>query len=190
MENEEGDVQLDNVIQKLDVAEYQEDRLCNILASRLDTSNPVAIPKRSSRYSFESEAGEYLITIEVDVIGTEYKSTTNIHSFENALKSPIFIITCALFSAIVCVLTVANIYAPFLLSTSFPDEDVSKLDDQYSMILDRCGPAMKDDRPSPRSNGALYATCEKAMVQLDKLCKEYAIAICQDQRLELYHVGK
>ncbi|MDQ3836825.1 MAG: hypothetical protein M3270_07825, partial [Thermoproteota archaeon] len=111
MEKEERDVELDNVLSKLDVAEYQEHRLYNILARRLDTSNPVAISKRSSTYAFESKIREYRITIEVDIVGTEYKSRTNIHSFQNALKSPIFIIISALFSAIVCVLVLATIYA-------------------------------------------------------------------------------
>ncbi|MDQ3837556.1 MAG: hypothetical protein M3270_11590, partial [Thermoproteota archaeon] len=82
------------------------------------------------------------------------------------------------------------IYAPSTIFTSFPDHDASTLDNQYSLVLDRCAAVMKDSRPNPRSNGAQYASCEKAMVQLDEFCKEYPLAICQDQRLELYHVGK
>jgi hypothetical protein len=190
LENEERDIELDNIIPKLDVTEYQEQRLSTILASGLDTSNPVAILKRCSMFAFESEAGEYRITIEVDIIDTERKSTTNIHSFGNALKSPILIIIGALFSAIICILVLATIYAPSLLFTSFPDHDANTQDNQYSLILDRCAAAMKDDRPNPRSYGAQYATCERAIVQLHELCEEYPRAICQDQRLELYHAIK
>ncbi|MFL6494969.1 MAG: hypothetical protein ACJ703_00900 [Nitrososphaera sp.] len=190
LEKEQRDVELDNVIPELDVAEYQEYRLSDILASRLDASNPAAFSKRSSTYAFESKTSEFRITIEVDIIATEHKSTVNIHSFTNALKSPIFFITCGLFSAIACILVLAAIFSPSIIFTSFPVQDTSTLDKQYSLIVDRCAAVMNDWRSSPRIYGALYATCDKAMVQLDELCKEYHIAICQDERLELYHVRK
>jgi hypothetical protein len=190
LENEESDVELDNIISKLDIGEYQEHRLSNILANKLDTSNPVAISKNSSTYTFESETREYRITIEVDIIGREHKSSTNIQSFKNALRSPIFVITGALFSAIVCVLVLTTVYTPSITFTSFPDHDASTLVNHYSRVLDQCAVVMKDGIPNPRSNGVQYAICEKAMLQFEELCKEYPAAICQDQRVELYHIRK
>jgi hypothetical protein len=57
------------------------------------------------------------------------------------------------------------------------------------LILDRCAAAaalMNDDRPNPRSFGALYSTCNKAIIQLQEFCKEHHIATCEDERIELY----
>jgi hypothetical protein len=48
---------------------------------------------------------------------------------------------------------------------------------------------MNDDRPNPRSFGALYSTCNKAIIQLQEFCKEHYIATCEDERIELYLAG-
>jgi hypothetical protein len=66
------------------------------------------------------------------------------------------------------------------------DRELNILDRQYSQILDRCASLLNDDRPNPRSFGALYSTCNKAIVQLEGFCKEYHIATCEDERIELY----
>jgi hypothetical protein len=63
------------------------------------------------------------------------------------------------------------------------------LDRQYSLILDRCAALMNDDRPNPRSFGAQYSTCNKAIIQLQGFCKEHHIATCEDERIELYLTG-
>jgi hypothetical protein len=48
---------------------------------------------------------------------------------------------------------------------------------------------LNDHRPNPRSFGAQYSTCNKAIVQLEGFCKENHIATCEDERLELYSTG-
>jgi hypothetical protein len=72
---------------------------------------------------------------------------------------------------------------------TFSDRELSMLDRQYSLILDRCAALMNDDRPNPRSFGAQYSTCNKAIIQLQGFCKEHHIATCEDERIELYLTG-
>ena len=107
-EEEERDPELDNTIGRLGIAEYQVKKLRRILASRLDKSNPVVFSKGSSTYAFKSGGKVFRITIEADTFDNGKRSTTR--SFGNALKSPAFIITSALCSAIICLLAIANLY--------------------------------------------------------------------------------
>jgi hypothetical protein len=184
LEKEERDPELDDTIGQLGVAEYQVNKLRHFLANRLDRANPVAFLKRSSTYSFESEGREYRITIEVDTFDMKESSTTR--SFMNALKSPPFIIMCTLCSAIICLLALVSLYwSPLLLGT-LSDKELGMLDRQYSLMLDRCAALMNDDPPNPRSIGAAYAICNKAISQLQEFCKEHHIPICEDERIELY----
>ena len=81
---EERDSELYNTLGQLRIAEYQENKSCRFLASRLDSSNPVAFSKRSSTNAFESGGREYRITIEADKFDTGDTSTTRY--FMNALK--------------------------------------------------------------------------------------------------------
>jgi hypothetical protein len=185
LEKEERDPELDNTIAQLGIAEYQENKLRRFLANRLDRSNPLAFSKRSSTYSFESGGREYRITTEVDTFDIGERSTTR--SFMNALKSPAFIITSTLCSAIICVLALVSLYWSSPVLGTFSDRELGMLDRQYSLMLDRCAPLMNDDdRPDPRSFGALYSTCNKAIIQLQGFCKEHYIATCEDERIELY----
>jgi hypothetical protein len=182
---EERDPELDDTIGQLGVTEYQINKLRHILASGLDRSNPIAFLKRSSTYSFESGGREYKITTEVDTFDIGERSTTR--SFMNALKSPAFIITCTLCSAIICVLALVSLYWTSPVLGTFSDRELGMLDRQYSLILDHCAALMNDDdRPNPRSFGALYATCNKAIIQLQGFCEEHYIATCEDERIELY----
>jgi hypothetical protein len=186
-EEEERDSELDKTIAQLGITEYHENKLRRILASRLDKSNPVAYSKGSSTYAFESGGREYRITIEVDTFDIGDRSTNR--SIMNALKSPAFIITSTLFSAMICVLALVNLYWTSPVLGTLSDEELGMLDEQYSLILDRCAAAaalMNDDRPNPRSFGALYSTCNKAIIQLQEFCKEHHIATCEDERIELY----
>jgi hypothetical protein len=187
-EEEERDSELDKTIAQLGITEYHENKLARILASRLDKSNPVAYSKGSSTYAFESGGREYRITIEVDTFDIGDRSTTT-RSFRDALKSPAFIITSTLFSAMICMLALVNLYWTSPVLGTLSDEELGMLDEQYSLILDRCAAAaalMNDDRPNPRSFGALYSTCNKAIIQLQEFCKEHHIATCEDERIELY----
>jgi hypothetical protein len=186
---EEGDPELDNKIAQLRIAEYQVNKLRRMLASRLDRSNPVAFSKGSSTYAFESRGREYRITIEADTFDMGDRSTTTTRSFRNALKSPAFIITCTLFSAIICVLALLSMYWTSPVLRTFSDRELGILDRQYSLILDRCAALMNDDRPNPRSFGAQYSSCNKAIIQLQGFCKEHHIATCEDERIELYLTG-
>jgi hypothetical protein len=187
---EEGDPELDNKIAQLRIAEYQVNKLRRILASRLDRSNPVAFSKGSSTYAFESRGREYRITIEADTFDMGDRSTTTTRSFRNALKSPAFIITCTLFSAIICVLALLSMYWTSPVLRTFSDRELGILDRQYSLILDRCAALMNDDdRPNPRSFGAQYSTCNKAIIQLQEFCKVHHISTCEDERIELYLIG-
>jgi hypothetical protein len=187
---EEGDPELDNTIAQLGIAEYQVNKLRRILASRLDRSNPVAFSKGSSTYAFESRGREYRITIEADTFDMGDRSTTTTRSFRNALKSPAFIITCTLFSAIICVLALLSMYWTSPVLRTFSDRELGILDRQYSLILDHCAALMNDDdRPNPRSFGAQYSTCNKAIIQLQEFCKVHHISTCEDERIELYLIG-
>jgi hypothetical protein len=185
-EEEERDSELDKTIAQMGITEYHENKLRRILASRLDKSNPVAYSKGSSTYAFESGGREYRITIEVDMFDIGERSTNR--SIRNALKSPAFIITSTLCSAIFCMLALVNLYWTSPVLGTLSDEELGMLDGQYSLILDRCAAAalMNDDRPNPRSFGALYSTCNKAIIQLQEFCKEHHIATCEDERIELY----
>src|SRR3712207_4117261 len=107
---EEEDPESDNTIARLGIVEHQVNKLHRILASRLDRSNPVTFSKGSSTYSFETEDRDYRITITVDTFDVGDRSTKSIRSFRNALKSPAFIITCILFSAITSVLALVSLY--------------------------------------------------------------------------------
>jgi hypothetical protein len=188
-EKEETDPELDNAIAQLGIAEYQVNKLRRILASRLDRSNPVAFSKGSSTYAFQSGGREYRITIEADTFEVGDRSTTT-SSLRNALKSPAFIITCTLFSAIICVLALVSLYWASPVLGTLSDRELDILDRQYSLILDRCAALMNDDdRPNPRSFGAQYSTCNKAIIQLQEFCKIHYITTCEDERIELYLIG-
>lgn len=188
-EKEETDPELDNAIAQLGIAEYQVNKLRRILASRLDRSNPVAFSKGSSTYAFQFGGREYRITIEADTFEVGDRSTTT-RSLRNALKSPAFIITCTLFSAIICVLALVSLYWASPILGTLSDRELDILDRQYSLILDRCAALMNDDdRPNPRSFGAQYSTCNKAIIQLQEFCKVHYITTCEDERIELYLIG-
>ncbi len=108
-EKEKKDPELDKTIAQLGIAEYQVKKIRRIFAGILDRSNPVAFSKGSSTYTFESEDREYRITIAVDTFDSGGRSTTmTICSFRSALKSPVFIITCTLFLAIISVLALVS----------------------------------------------------------------------------------
>jgi hypothetical protein len=184
---EERDPELDNTIAQLGIAEYQVNKLRRFLASRLDKSNPIAFSKRSSTYAFECGGKVYRITIEADTFDIGERSTTR--SFRNALKSPAFIITSTLCSAIICVLALVSLYWSSPVLGTFSDRELGMLDRQYSLILERCAVLMNDDRPNPRSFGAQYSSCNKAIIQLQGFCKEHHIATCEDERIELYLTG-
>lgn len=184
---EERDSELDNTIAQLGIAEYQENKLRRILVSRLDKSNPIAFSKRYSTYAFESGGRVFRITIEADTFDVENKSITR--SFGDALKSPAFIILSTLFSAVICVLALVNLYWTSPVLGTLSDRELGMLDMQYSLILDRCAVLMNDDRPNPRSFGALYSTCNKAIIQLQGFCKEHHITTCEDERIDLYLTG-
>ena len=189
---EETDPELDNTIAQLGIAEYQVNKLRRILASRLDKSNPVAFSKGSSTYAFVSGGREYRVTIEADTfeVGDRSTTTTTTRSLRNALKSPAFIITCTLFSAIICVLALVSLYWASPVLGTFSDRQLDILDRQYSLIVDRCAALMNDDdRPNPRSFGAQYSTCNKAIIQLQEFCKVHHISTCEDERIELYLIG-
>jgi hypothetical protein len=186
---EEEDPELDNTIGQLGIAEYQVNKLRRILAGRLDRSNPVAFSKGSSTYAFESGGRKYRITIEADTLDMQDRSTITC-SFRNALKSPAFIITGTLFSAIICVLALVSLYWTSPVLGTLSDRELGILDTQYSLILDRCAALMNDDRPNnPRSFGAQYSTCNKAIIQLEEFCKVQHISTCEDERIELYLMG-
>jgi hypothetical protein len=187
---EETDPELDNAIAQLGIAEYQVNKLRRILASRLDRSNPVAFSKGSSTYAFQFGGREYRITIEADTFEVGDRPTTTTRSLRNALESPAFIITCTLFSAIICVLALVSLYWASPILGTLSDRELDILDRQYSLILDRCAALMNDDdRPNPRSFGAQYSTCNKAIIQLQEFCKVHYITTCEDERIELYLIG-
>jgi hypothetical protein len=186
-EEEKTDPELDNVIGELGIAKYQENKLHRFLASRLDKSNPVDLSKRSSTYTFESGGREYRITFDVDTFETKDKSI--IRSFRNAVQSPAFIIMSTLCSATICMLALVSPYGSSPIVRTFSDSELEMLDRDYSLILDRCAILMNNEHPNPRSFGALYSTCNKAIIQLEGFCKEYHIAVCEDQRIELYLTG-
>jgi hypothetical protein len=191
LEKKEGrDPELDKTIAELGIAEYQVNKLRRILASRLDRSNPVAFSKGSSTYAFESGGRVYKITIEADTSDIGDRSTTTTRSFRNALKSPAFIVTCTLFSAVICVLALVSPYWTSPVLGNFSDRQLGILDRQYSLLLDRCAVLMNDDdRPNPRSVAGLYSTCNRAIIQLQEFCKVHYISTCEDQRIELYLTG-
>lgn len=183
---EESDPELDNTIAHMGVAEHQVNKLRRILASRLDRSNPVAFSKGFSTYAFESGDREYRITIEADMFEIGDRSTTT-RSFRNALKSLAFIITSVLFSAIICVLALVSLYWTSPVLGTFSDRELGILDRQYSLIIDRCAALMNDDLlNNPRSFGAQYSICNKAIMQLQEFCKVHHISTCEDERIELY----
>jgi hypothetical protein len=186
-EEEETDPELDNAIGQLGIAKYQENKLHRFLANRLDKSNPVALSKRSSTYTFESGGREYRITIDVDTFETKDKSI--IRSFRNAVQSPAFIITSTLCLATICLLALVSPYWSSPIVGTFSDSELEILDRDYSLILDRCTILMNDEHPNPRSFGALYSTCNKAIIQLEGFCKEYHMATCEYERIELYLTG-
>ena len=183
-EEEKKDLELDNAVARLGISEYQANRLVHFLAGRLDKSNPVVFSKGSSIYAFEFGSKEYIITIEVDTFETKDKSITC--SFRNAIQSPAFIITSTMCSAIICLLAFVSPYLSSSIDGSFSERELNMLDGQYSLVLDRCAILMNDERPNPRSFGAQYSTCNKAIVQLEEFCKEYHIAVCGDERIENY----
>ena len=186
-DEEKRDPDLDNTIAQLGIAEYQINKLRRILASRLDKSNPLAFSKRHSTYAFKFEDRMYRITIEADTFDLGSRSTTC--SLREAVKSPAFIIPFTLSLAIFCVLALVNLYWTSPVLGTLSDRELGMLDMQYSLILDRCAILLNDDRPNPRSFGALYSTCNKAVVQLEQFCVEYPMAVCEDERIELYLTG-
>jgi hypothetical protein len=189
-EREESDPELDNMIAQMGIAEYQVNKLQRILASTIDRSNPVTFSKGSSTYAFQSEGREYRVTIEADVFETGDRPKTT-RSFRSVLKSPVFIITSILFSAIICILALVSLYWTSPLIGTLSDRELDRLDRQYSVILDRCAALMDDERPyNPRSFGAQYAICNKAINQLQEFCTgHHHISTCEDERIELYIVG-
>jgi hypothetical protein len=182
-----GDLELDDLIAKLGVAEYQVNKLHHFLTGKLDRSNPVAFSKGSSTFTFESGGREYRITVDVHTLKTKGKPITR--SIINAIQSPAFVITSALCSAIICMLTLVSLYWSSPILGNLSDSELEMLESQYSLMLDRCALLMNDDRPNPRTFGALYATCNKAIVQLEEICNDYQIAVCEDERVELYLTG-
>jgi hypothetical protein len=188
LDSEEGrDLGLVDSIAQLEVAEYQVNKLHQFLAGKLDRSNPVAFSKGSSTFTFESGGREYKITINVDTFKTKDKSITR--SIRNAIQSPAFIITSILCSAIICMLTLVSPYWSSPILGNLSDSELEMLESQYSLMLDRCALLMNHDRLNPRTFGALYSTCNKAIVQLEEICNEYHIAVCEDERVELYLTG-
>ena len=188
MEREvDRDPGLENTIGRLGVAEYQVNKLRRVLDGRLDRSNPVIFSKGSSTYIFECGDREYRITIDIDTFDTKDKSITR--SIRNVIQSPAFIITSTLCSAVICLLALVSPYWTSPILGSLSDRELETLDSQYSRILDRCAILLNDDRPNPRSFGALYSTCNKAVVQLEQFCVEYPMAVCKDGRIELYLNG-
>jgi hypothetical protein len=182
------DLDLDKTIGRLRIAEYQVNKLRRVLDGRLDKSNPVVFSKGSSAFTFKCGDREYRITIDVDTFETEDKSITR--SIRNAIQSPAFIITSTLCLAIICLLALVSPHLTNPILGSFSDKELETLDNEYSLILDRCAILLNyDDRPNPRSFGALYSTCDKAVVQLEQFCEEYAMAVCEDERIELYLTG-
>ncbi len=182
--NKERDPDLDDNIGQLTIAEYQMNKLRRIIAMRLDKTNPGAFSKSSSTHTFELGGKVYRITIEADMVDTGDRSIAN--SIRKTVKSPPFIITSTMFSGIICVLALVSLYWAFPLLGTLSDTELKKLDRQYSQILDRCASLMNDERPNPRSLGAQYATCNKAIIQLEAFCKEYYIATCEDERIALH----
>jgi hypothetical protein len=182
------DLGLENMIGRLGVAEYQVNKLRRVLDGRLDRSNPVIFSKGSSTYTFECGDREYRITLDIDTFDTKDKSITR--SIRNAIQSPAFIITSTLCSATICLLAFVSPYWTSPIPGSLSDGELETLDSQYSLILDRCAILLNDDdRPNPRSFGALYSTCNKAVVQIEQFCKEYPMAVCEDERIQLYLTG-
>ena len=192
-EEEEKDPELDKTIAQLGIAEYQVKKVRRILAGILDRSNPVVFSKGSSTYTFEPEDREYRITIAVDVFdsgGNSSTTTATIRSFRNALKSPAFVIICTLFSAVIGVLALVSLYWTSPVLGTFSDRQLDTLDRQYSQILDRCAAIIHDDRPyNPRSFGAQYSICNKAIVQLQEFCKVHHISTCEDERMREVYLG-
>ena len=195
-EQEEKDPELDKTIAQLGIAEYQVKKVHRILAGILDRSNPVVFSKGSSTYTFEPEDREYRITIAVDVFdgggnSSTTAATTTIRSFRSALKSPAFVITCTLFSAIIGMLALGSLYWTSPVLGTFSDRQLDTLDRQYSQILDRCDAIIHIDRPyNPRSFGAQYSICNKAIVQLQEFCKVHHISTCEDERMmDVYRGG-
>ncbi len=178
---ERDDLTLDNAIAKLGLAEYQVNKLHRFLAGRLDKSNPNAFSKGSSTHGFECRGREYRVTIDVDIFETKDKSI--LRSFINAVQSPPFIIMSILCSVIICLLSLVSADWSSPMLETFSDDELER---QYSLILDRCSILINGDRPNPRSSGALYSTCNKAIVQLEGFCEEHHIAVCKDKRIELY----
>ncbi len=189
MEREgDRDRDLDITIGRLGIAEYQVNTLHRVLDGKLDRSNPITFSKGFSSYTFECGDREYRITIDIDTFETKDKSITR--SIRNAIQSPAFIITSTLCLAVICLLALVSPYWTSLpLQGSLSDRELEILDSQYSLILDRCAVLLNDDRPNPRSFGALYSTCNMAVVQLEQFCVEYPMAVCEDERIELYLTG-
>jgi hypothetical protein len=186
-EERDRDLDLDNTIGRLAIAEYQVNKLQRVLDGRLDRSNPVVFSKGSSTYIFKTGDREYRIAIDIQTFDTRDKSIT--HSIRHAIQSPAFIITSTLCTAIICLLAFASPYWTSPIMGSLSDSELETLDSQYSLILDRCAILLNGDRPNPRSPAALYSTCSKAVVQLDQICEEYPMTVCDDERIELYLTG-
>ena len=182
---EEKDPELDNMIAQLGIAEYQVNKLRRILDNRLDRTNPIVFSKGSSTYAFKSGDRKYRITIEADTFDIGERSTTR--SIRNALRSPAFLITFTLFSAIICVVAIVSAYWSSPVFGTLSDRQLGVLDAQYSLILDRCAALMdgEDGRlNNPRSFGAQYAVCIKAIMQLQEFCKLYHITACEDEKIK------
>src|ERR671927_1853224 len=131
---EENEPEFDNVIARLGIAEYQVNKLRRILDSRLDRTNPVVFSEGSSTYAFKSGDRKYRITIAAETFDTGERSTTR--SIRNALRSPAFIITFTLFSAITCLVALVGIYSSPSSSSilgTLSDRELGILDRQYSV---------------------------------------------------------
>ena len=86
-------------------------------------------------------------------------------------------------------LALVSLYWAFPVLGTLSDSEIDMRDKQYSQILDRCAPLMNDDRPNPRSFGAQYSTCNKAIIQLEEFCKEHHTSTCEDERIALYRAA-
>ncbi|AIF85559.1 hypothetical protein NTE_03531 [Candidatus Nitrososphaera evergladensis SR1] len=187
---ERRDSDLEGIMGQLQITQCQVSRLRRVLANRLDRSNPAtaAFSKGSSTYAFRSAGVAYRITIEADLVD-DFGKKPILRSVGNKLRSPVFLIMVALFSAILSVIALTGLYwnSPALATLS--DKELAMADRQYSVLLDSCT-ALSHDRPDPRASGAAYSICNKGIAQLQEFCRNHHTRVCEDERIELYTTAK
>jgi hypothetical protein len=127
-----GDPDLENAVARIGIAESQENKLHRFLAGTVDESNPVALSKGSSTYTFERGGREYRITIDVETYDSKDKSITR--SIRNAIQSPAFIITSTMCSAIICLLAFVSPYWSSPILGDLSDGELETLDSKYSLV--------------------------------------------------------